>query len=793
MVIQLPEMDKNEEFLKRIQATFRIEADENIRNMTSNLLEMEKNLEDDRKTELIEITYREAHSLKGASRAVDMKEIESVCQPLENVFSALKMKKIALNSQVFDVLHKAVDLLKQLLFADSTAKVKKMRETIIGVKQSLALAESGKNTGKEDVKQLGDSVILNLEDSQTGGSIEVETDKNKSNEYVSEPLSDKHADRDDIKKVITENVRVSTKKLDGLLFQSEEMLSIKLSANQRLSEINAVTNKLKIWEKELFSIYPKMRKIQANLEVKEMSTELNQYEKTIKNISGFVEWAGSHIKSIEEDILKHRKNLYDNSYSTALKIDSLLEDVKKMLEVPFSVLFDTFPKVVRDLSHDVGKEINLEIKGGDMHIDRRILEEMKNPLLHILRNCIDNGIEKPKIRLRRNKDIKGNISVTIDRLDNNKVEIIVADDGNGINIKKLRQLYQENESVTSEELVKLDEQEFLNYIFKSGISTNNIVTDISGRGLGLAIVHEKIEQLGGQITVKSEQNIGTTFHIVLPLSMVSFRGVLIQLGDSKYIIPTSKIERITRFKSSLVKTIENHETIKINELVIPLVGLDRILGGTYANPDSKNITAIILGSKDKKIGFKIDAVVSEQEVLFKKFNKHLERVRNISGATILGDGNVVPILNASDLLISAAKETKTAYETITVESDVKEKKNRVLVVEDSITSRMLLKNILETAGYLVSTAIDGVDGFTKLKEGDFNALVSDVDMPRMNGFDLTQKVRADKSLTEIPVVLVTSLSKREDKERGIDVGANAYIIKSKFEQSNLLDVLTKLI
>ncbi len=788
-------MDNNEEFIKRIQATFRVEAEENIRNMTSNLLDLEKKISDSRRMDLIEKTFREVHSLKGSSRAVDMKSIESVCQPLESVFAVLKSQNINLNISVLNVLHRSVDLLRDLLHAQSEDEIKEHKNSIVLIKKWLRKTEAGENVETEIEKSNGI-------ESKHEESVKVEETNTESKEGVEKVRKTvtmpemqfmSGAETEKRHNIISDNIRVSTAKLDELLFQAEEMLSLKLSSQQRMNDIDVISDKIRIWEKEINIVYPVIRKLKANFEINDADHELTINEKRIRRVTGFLEWAESHIKTIEGDVLNHRKNLLKNSFSTGAKIDTLLEDIKKILAVPFSVLLDSFPKVVRDLSQDFGKEINLKIAGDDMLIDRRILEEMKQPLHHILRNCIDYGIEKPKLRLTRNKELAGNITINIDRQDNNMVEIIIADDGNGIDLEKLREIYIENESLTKDEIKNIDKKELTNYIFKSGVSTNEFVTDISGRGLGLAIVREKIEQLGGYITVETTKSIGTSFKIVLPLSMISFRGVLIRLGNEKYIVPTNKIERIIRFPVSDIEAVENRETIKINKLVIPLVNLAGILGVSSSGVNSEFVTTLVLGSDDKQVGFAIDDVIEEQEFLFKKFNKHLERVRNISGATILGCGTVVPILNASDLLKSAAKDNRSSPKIIETGNVEEKENNRVLVVEDSITSRMLLKNILETAGYSVSTAIDGVDGYTKLKEGDFNALVSDVDMPRMNGFNLTEKVRADKDLNELPVVLVTSLSKREDRERGIEVGANAYLIKSKFEQNNLLDVLTKLI
>ena len=462
-----------------------------------------------------------------------------------------------------------------------------------------------------------------------------------------------------------------------------------------------------------------------------------------------------------------------------------------MISVPFSAILDVFPKAARDLSKDIGKEVVVVISGAEMEIDRRILEEMRNPLMHLLRNSVDHGIEKPQVRKQNNKPEKGTIQLAISRLENNKVEITLTDDGAGIDLEKLKRKYIRQEKIPVAEVDQIDEQVLVNYIFKTGISTTEMITDLSGRGLGLAIVQEKIEQLGGSVSVKTLQGKGTEFKIQIPLTLVTFRGVRMRVGDREFIAPTSKIERVLRLKKTEIKPIENKPSIPYQEGFIPLVFLPDILEFPFKDQEDDHIMIIVFGSKENQIGFAVDEIMDEEVVLVKKFNRQLKRVRNIAGATVLGSGKVIPILNVSDLLKSAVKDT--SYRGLAKGVEKQKEKSAILVVEDSITSRMLLKNILETAGYKVSTAIDGVDGYTKAKEETFNLILSDVDMPRMNGLDMTAKIRADKTVADIPIVLVTSLSKREDRERGMEVGANAYIVKSNFDQSDLLAVVERLI
>ena len=334
----------------------------------------------------------------------------------------------------------------------------------------------------------------------------------------------------------------------------------------------------------------------------------------------------------------------------------------------------------------------------------------------------------------------------------------------------------------------------MSLIFQSDVSTSPIITEISGRGLGLAIVREKVEKLGGKISIHTELGVGTTFKIILPITLATFRGILIKVSGQNFVVPTINVERVIRIKPETIKTVENKETITIENQAVSFVELSDVLElprKERNNENSSFIQTLVLNATEKRIAFGIDEVLSEQEVLVKPLGKQLSRVRNITGATVLGTGEIVPILNVPDLMKSAVKVVVSHVQE--VKKEVKDVKKSILVAEDSITSRTLLKNILESAGYYVKTSVDGVDAFTTLKTENFDLVVSDIEMPRMNGFELVSKIRNDEKTSDIPVVLVTGLESREDRERGIEVGANAYIVKRSFDQSNLLEVIKKLI
>ncbi len=790
-------MDKKQEFLMKIMATFRIEAEETIVSMSSDLIELEKSLEESHQQELIEVIYRAVHSLKGAARAVNFSEIESLCHAFEDVMTAIRNEELKISTEFFTISHQTVDLISKVLHVKDGEVNQELYNKVSTQIGDLTMFETGfavESKGDVNIPEpepeidKEPKIVKPIEEThEQENVIEQETTSVQDN---SQEKSKKRVETYS-KKSADSTIRISTHKLDNLLFQVEEMLALKLSVIQRTEYLQDTLNKLTIWDKEYAVVFASILKIRQFLD--EEGRALSDEEKEMAKIIHFNEWASSHIKNIEKELSEIRSFSQQEVYSTGSKIETLLDDVRELITVPFSTLLNGFPKMVRDIASDLEKGVDFTVDGDDVEIDRRILEKLRNPLIHILRNSIDYGIEKPDIRLKNKKAIKGNITLKIERQENNKIELSISDDGMGINLEKLKQLYIKNNAIAKKDIPKITEQECLDYMFVSGISTSDIVTDLSGRGLGLAIVKDEIEQLGGEINIETTVGKSSTFRILLPTSIVTFRGVLFELSGREFIIPTSKVHKVIRLNKKEIKTVENKATIPFDGKIIPLLNLSEILGLPVNEIVSEFVQIVVFEIEGNQIGFLIDNIIGDQEVLVKNFNKQLTHVRNISGATILGSGKVVPILNISDIFKSSLKAS-TSTSTFAGDKEIdKEEQKSILIVEDSITSRTLLKNILESAGYLVTTAIDGIDGFTKLKEGSFDAIVTDVEMPRMNGFELTAKIRADKDSAELPIVLVTTLSKREHKEKGIDVGANAYIIKSSFNQSTLLETLDRLI
>jgi len=762
---------QDKEFQKKLLDTFRIEAREHLDGLSSDLIELEK-APAERHGELVETVFRRAHSLKGAARAVNLRDVESVCQALESVFAALKARKKTPSPRLFDLLQDAVNGLEALL------------------SQTDAGPSSAGGAAVE-------SLIQRLQRSLPGSAKPHKRDRARHRDGAAmDPKADPLLPAAEGRAPTLETVRVPVSRLDALFLQTEELLAMKLAATQRSGELAGLFQRLTLWSREWAKVRPFVRSWRFQAAANGHDGPISAPGTQEKRVMEFLEWNREFMESLSIDVTSHTANARQNERSLGGMVDQLIEEMKKVLMLSFSSLLDIFPRLVREISREQGKEVELLAEGGEIEIDRRILEEMKDPLIHIVRNCLDHGIEKPEVRENQGKPRRGTIAIRVSPRENQKVEIAVSDDGAGIEAEAVKATAGRMGILKKEDAEGISDENALALVFQSGLSTTPIITDISGRGLGLAIVREKVDSLGGTIAIDSRRGEGTTFRILLPLTLATFRGIIFELGDRLFVLPTSSVERVLHVAASEVKTVENRESIQFNGRAVSLVAARDLLEIARARsqgdaPD--RLQVIVLCDGSNRVAFQVDRILDEQEVLVKSLGKQLSRLRFIAGATILGNGKVVPILHVRDLMHAAESGAFAPAATSGSAEDSATTRRRLLVVEDSITSRSLLKSILESAGYAVDTAVDGIDGFTKLRGSRFDLVVSDVDMPRMNGFGLTAKIRADKSLAELPVVLVTALESREDKERGIDAGANAYIVKSSFDQSNLLEVIQRLI
>jgi two-component system chemotaxis sensor kinase CheA len=472
-------------------------------------------------------------------------------------------------------------------------------------------------------------------------------------------------------------------------------------------------------------------------------------------------------------------------------VDGFRDKLKMIALMPFSSLTGTFPRMMREISAEIGHEFEFIITGSNIEIDRRVLDELRDPLIHLLRNAADHGIESKDRRAKSGKKTIGRVELSIGISADKKIEISVSDDGNGIDTGRIRCKLIDEMHMPESVVAEMTEDKIVNHIFDSGFTTSSIITTISGRGLGMAIVRDKIEALGGSIHIDNHPGAGVAFILSLPAALSSQRGILFCVGARTFAMPTNGIEAFTRIKQSDIQTIKGIQSLTLYGKTLPVFDMAPILGLSSDFNSKEKITIILISLSGINAGFIVDNVLREREMLVKPLGSLMPSVSNVSGITVTSSGEVVPVLNSRDVLQNAMNSLGTT--TPLRRSSDKVEKPTIMLAEDSITSRTLLANILEAAGYEVITAVDGEAAWQQLQRVKIDLLVSDIEMPRMDGFELTEKVRNFPRLTTLPIVLVTSLSKQEDRERGINLGANAYITKGDFSQSHLLDTVERLL
>ncbi|MEI8139173.1 MAG: response regulator [bacterium] len=778
-------MTRDEEFMQRLLATFRVEANEHILAISADLQALQSLPEGPERIARIETVFRATHSLKGAARAIDLRSVEAVCQAMENVLAGAKKGIISLTPAALDPLIRSMDKIEDLLAASPE--------------------QSGTGELIDELGRMTAVVPSSSTPSPTASVLPEAPSSPPPPTPVAKPAlpSDAGAtttQRSQPQPLSEGTVRIPATRLDSLLLQVEELLSAKLATTQRSEELMALRTQVAGIKKNSRILAAEQPSLQVLADSLKSRTQRDtRLLPSLKRIMDCLTQDHAQIESLDEKMSTLTKASKEDQRLLNRMVDNLLEDAKKVLMLPFSSLMEPFPRMIRDVCREQGKEAELKVEGGDVEIDKRILEQLKDPLIHLVRNSIDHGMERPAERERLGKTRKGTLHLSIAQVESSKVEIIITDDGRGIDFLKVKLAAIKAGTLSQDDATRLGQDDLARLIFRSGVSTSPIITDLSGRGLGLAIVLERVEELGGSVSVSTIEGKGSTFRLVLPLSLATFRGTFVEAGGQLFVIPTINVERVLRMKVGDVATIENRESIVLDGRAVSLARLDRALqlpAAALPKDPKAALPVVVVASGNRRIAFTIDRVLFEREVLVKSLGRQLTRIRNIAAATVLGTGRVVPILNVRDLLASAINLSggipATAAAKPAAGVDIRPTKS-ILVVEDSITSRMLIKNILESAGYHVATAVDGQDGLTTLKTAPFNLVVSDVQMPRMDGYELTSRIRQDKALAELPVILVTSLGSREDRERGIEAGASAYIIKTSFDQGNLLETVKRLI
>jgi two-component system chemotaxis sensor kinase CheA len=722
----------------RLLVTFLGEFEEQLLVMNADLLALEGEPAD---PERLKSLFRVAHTLKGAARAAQVPEVEGACHALESLLAAARDGKVALKAAHFERLFSAADAL-----ADAQVRLT-AGESLSGAavgKVAVALAGAGLDaaftTASRAPKAAG----------RADGAV---------------PAALPALRRTD------GQVRVGAEMLDSVLAAAGQLFVVGGSAATRPARAEA------------------MREAAARASAR--------WRRSARGLRLVLERAGAspsetqaladvdaELRRLAQDADHLAGELTKDARALARVSDDMLGGVRRLRMRPFSDACESLPRAIRDLAASQGKEAQLKIDGGEVLADRAVLDGLREALLPLVRNAVDHGIEAPAARAGAGKSRSGQVTVAA-ALRADRIVVTVSDDGAGLDVAAIRALL-----VRRGLPIPSDEREMVRAIFDGGLTTNAEVTKISGRGVGLDIVRAAVAGIRGSIEVAWQAGAGTTFALTCPPVLASIRALLVTVGSQVLAIPVSHVERVLRVRPEDMRRGEGQDLLA-GERPIPLVALARLMPPLPERPVSGVVAAAVLVAGERRLAVVVDELTEAREIMLQPLRHGPDPLPLISGAAMLDTGRVALILDPA-AVVAAGLSLRTPG-VVRAEAAAGPARRTVLVVDDSLTTRTLEQSILEAAGYDVVTAADGVEGWRAIQERGADAVVADIEMPRMDGFALCEAIRSAKRLTRLPVILVTALETPEHRARGLAVGADAYIGKSSFDQKNLLDTLRQLL
>ena len=791
---------------EELRELYKTSSSEHLQKLEADLMILEKNPQD---SSAIEEFLREAHTLKGDSRMLGLNDIEMLVHQLEDCIEGIKAGKSEITAQLCDRLYQGIDAVNQLSHQAITGDTVKVN-TFEVLALLMGAADTSESQGNQEVDLFADEADLFADDSSSpanlfSGNSSSETDLFA--DYSSseadlfaydfsvaepEPLEDTNiVVAANLNQPLTasttprdfqiDTIRVEPQKLDILMTQASELAVTKLRIFQQMTEIEQMLALWEGWSKNNSDDSKIFAQLEPNLSPEQflpLRSFLNSTQQRLNSLGSLV----NNLKlRADEDV--------SSLDIIAARLESGIQDLRQL---PLSTVFNIYPRMVRDLARQQGKEIELVIAGGDTKADKKILEEIKDPLLHLIRNAIDHGIETPAERIAQSKPQKATL-ILRGYQTGSSIGIEISDDGRGLDLESIRTTAIRRGVHTEAELAAMSESEIQSLIFASGFSTRTQITELSGRGVGLDVVRANVERLKGSIQVTSTPGNGCKFQIRLSTSLATTKVLIVNLKQTTYALPLEFIQTMIALSRQDIYEIEGNSTITFEDQHISIAWLANLLQlptpKDYAQ-EKNNLFCIILQTGSDRFGVIVDELVDQQDIVLKPQSKLLKRIPNITGATILGSGEVCMILNPWDLLHSLRNGS---WQAVSLPVETKIAKNKLLLVEDSVIIRTQMQRLLKGAGYDVVVAEDGLAGLQQIQAQEFDIVLSDVEMPKMNGLEMTASIRQNSKYKQLPIVLLTTLASDEDKRRGQEAGANAYLTKGNFNQQVLFDTLNQLI
>jgi two-component system sensor histidine kinase and response regulator WspE len=733
---------------------FRLEVDNQATILNDGLLVLEQ---DAQNAKQLEALMRAAHSIKGAARMVDVSPGVELAHAREDCFVAAQNGELVLQAAQVDLLLKGVDQLVAISKQEADSE---------------GLSILCEQIHRIDQLQTGSEEIL-LAEKDRGSLVPLEA-LAEAPETGNTPAATKAAQPAAANE---EAVRVSSENLNRLVGLAGEVQV----ESRWLHPFAESLLQVKHRQAELISL---LDRLNDNLHTnggdeysKTLATEIQSKANRCRHL------LGDRLVDLDE----HDRRMHNLG-------NRLHGEVIASRMRPFADVTRGFPRMVRDVARELGKKVELKIEGLNTQVDRDILERLEAPLNHLLRNALDHGIETPAVRTDAGKPETATLRLTASH-SAGMLSIHVKDDGAGVEMEHLRERIVTRNLVSDVMSRDLSNAELLEFLFLPGFSTREQVTEISGRGVGLDVVHSTVQQMRGIVHAESRHGKGTGFHLQLPLTLSIIRALLVEIGGEPYAIPLARIDRTLKLDTSQIESLEGRQYFTLINQHVGLVFASQVLGCSRAQESNNTLPIVVLGERLQRSGLVVDRFIGERNLVVHTLDNRLGKVQDISAASLLENGDpcliidVDDMLRSIDILIAGGRLNRIHDKHEEIEMHSK----RILVVDDSITVREVERNMLASRGYHVDVAVDGMDGWNAIRMGDYDLVISDIDMPRMNGFEFVGLIKQDERLSNTPVMIVSYKDREEDRQRGLDVGADYYLTKGSFHDETLIEAVVDLI
>ncbi|MBN1661287.1 MAG: response regulator [Anaerolineae bacterium] len=784
---------------------FSTEAEEHLQKLNDGVLRLERAEADaDPSTpsgqELMAEILRAAHTLKGSARMMGFKDINQVAHKLEDLLLEVKESRLAPTPALCDLIFRSLDVIDA-----SRQAVVDGREGEVVVDEIVGLLERAAQGETVDLppRHPAPPVSFAPADQPVEPPAEVLQDVAAAAPElplpaavelaggVPKPAAPSQVPRAAAPRMVEERIRVSAPKLDKTIRLTGEVIAAQKRAEMRQEDLASVWQMARA-HRRLLGLYAGDAVVVAG--------EEGSFSPDVDPLLVQVLQSGQVLVEMLDRLVKQSR---EHMAELGRIVMELQQDTLGLRMLPVSTVFDTFPRAVRDLARERGKEVDLVVKGGGTELDKQMLERLSDPLMHMLRNSVDHGLEPPDDREARGKPRRGTIWLRAFPAGGS-ILIEVEDDGRGIDLEAIRRKALDQKLADEEKVRSMSQRELQSLIFLSGFSTSRVVSDVSGRGVGLDVVRRNvIEDLKGDITVDTEPGQGTRFTLTLPLTLTTLRTLFVRVGSYLFGLPVNYIDETTRVRPDDVIQVVDQQAIRLRDQIVPIERLRNVLPGLPSPPGGAGrpgaaeewLYLVIAQVAGERVGFVVDEVVDEEDVLIKPLPKHLKRIGILAGATIAPNGAVIPILHVPGLVRAIRFEPPTP---IVQQAQTSTRLPHILVVDDSLNTREIERTILEAEGYRVDLARDGLDALRVIEQASkedlfYDLLIVDIEMPRLDGLSLTARLREEAHYQRVPIIIVSSRDQEEDRRRGLDAGADAYIVKGTFDQEDLTTTVASLL